>query len=257
MLYLSLTPTNLHNLRFVLLSEAPTEPTMALMGEAEWFTPLAGLQVQKHLREEHLSEIESVFSIVAPSEEKAEDEYTRVTCGYAEITLGGFISTFKRGRKTENTDVGMHVSIRIRPSLGILRWLCRRAHEGVLLINWLEFSQHWSQLIEEHWGAHVTGPPNPKGTLSAALALSILPCVKHLVTKTLFPPNVFHPSLLTEPWCWFWRCLRALSLEEEAAVSELPLVPWTRLPWNANLQQHHHVRGGKKWTFFFFSPLLL
>lgn len=42
---------------------------MTLMGEAEWFIPLASLQVKKHLREEHLSEIESVFVIVAPSEQ--------------------------------------------------------------------------------------------------------------------------------------------------------------------------------------------
>lgn len=61
------------------------------MGEAEWFIPLASLQVKKHLREEHLSEIESVFVIVAPSEQKPEDECTRVTYGYAESTLGGFL----------------------------------------------------------------------------------------------------------------------------------------------------------------------
>lgn len=64
---------------------------MTWMGEAELFTPLASLQVKKHHMEEHLSEIESVFVIVAPSEQKLEDECTRVPCGYAESTLGGFL----------------------------------------------------------------------------------------------------------------------------------------------------------------------
>lgn len=73
--------------------------------------------------------------------------------------------------------MGSHVNIRIRPSLGILRWLCRGGHEGLSLISWLEFTQQWSQLIEEHWSSHVTGPLPPQGVLSAAQALRLLLCV--------------------------------------------------------------------------------
>lgn len=82
---------------------------------------------------------------------------------------------------------GLHVNIRIRPSLGIQRWLCRQGHAGLSLISWLEFTQHWSQLIEEHWGSHVTGPPPPKGVLSAPLALSLF----LRVTETLYFSDVF------------------------------------------------------------------
>lgn len=63
--------------------------------------------------------------------------------------------------------------------------------------------------------------------------------------------------LLTEPWGGFRRCLGALSLEEKAAVSEFPLVPWTRLSRNADLQQHHHVRGGEKWILSVLFPVII
>lgn len=63
--------------------------------------------------------------------------------------------------------------------------------------------------------------------------------------------------LLTEPWGGFRRRLGALSLEEKAAVSEFPLVPWTCLSRNADLQQHHHVWGGEKCIPSFLFPVII
>lgn len=79
------SPTNLHNLRFLLLSEAPTEPTVTLNGGGYIIHHFSQPPSQKHLKEEHLNAFESVFVILPPSEQKT--EFLLVCCGFREGKL--------------------------------------------------------------------------------------------------------------------------------------------------------------------------
>lgn len=148
-----------------------------------------------------------------------------------------------RGRQTD--DVGLHVCIRIRPSLGIPRWT---GPQGFTIISRSEFTQRWSQLIKEGWGSHMTGASiylSLQSPFSSSSSQDASSSKAHFFCVLVVAP------LLTEPWGWFRRRIGALSPEEEAAVSEFPLVPWTCLPWNADIQQHDYIWGGETWTFFF------
>lgn len=58
-----------------------------------------------------------------------------------------------------------------------------------LIIN--QLIRIYSALVIANRSSRVTGPLPPKGVLSAALALSLLLCVKHLLTETLYFPDVF------------------------------------------------------------------
>lgn len=114
--------------------------------------------------------------------------------------------------------------------------------------------------MKELWRSHTTGasirlPANcvtpPLGTSALLFCFHRLKQNTRRLTKRLFStlPVFDVRRLLTEPRRGFRRCLGATGPEEEAAVSELPLVSWTRLPGDAHLQQHHHIRRGERSGF--------
>lgn len=125
--------------------------------------------------------------------------------------------------------------------------------------------------MKEQWRSHMTAGsihlltkcllcPNSTSTLLH------LPFLRHLCSHLHFWLSalwlrVFFVVfvlfwMLTEPGGRFRGCLGAFGLEEEAAMSEFPLVPWTCLPGDADLQQYHHIRRGEKYSWLMFVLFL-